>query len=180
MEMGDVDFCIGGNYKYTRGGPGAGWLAIHARHLERETLDTGWFAKKEVFGFERGPFRRAEGGDAWLECTPVVMTAYQARAGLRFTHALGLDRLRAYSLQQKQMLALELQRRDIMVRDEGGAFMLVPHDDADALQRMLKARGLNTDARHVPSGRSYVRVCPDILNTEDELVRAAEIIASAM
>ena len=45
----DVDFAVGGSYKYLRGGPGACFLYLHPRHLDGSlrTLDIGWFAKRE-------------------------------------------------------------------------------------------------------------------------------------
>ena len=49
----DVDFAVGGSYKYLRGGPGACFLYLHPRHLDGSlrTLDTGWFAKREPFAY---------------------------------------------------------------------------------------------------------------------------------
>lgn len=181
LETIGADFAIGGSYKYFRGGPGAGWLAIHPRHLSTDqpslrTLDTGWFAKRDTFGFARAdrPLL-ASGGDAWMECTPAAATAYQASAGIALLLALGVERLRAYSLEQQTFLADQLQQRGVEVRwiEPHGAFLLVPSPDAPALSRSLKAAGLNTDARG-----PHVRLCPDILNTRDELTRAASIVAS--
>ncbi|MEI8282450.1 MAG: aminotransferase class V-fold PLP-dependent enzyme, partial [Armatimonadota bacterium] len=45
-----ADFCVGGCYKYLRGGPGACFLAIapHILASGRKTLDTGWFAKEDT------------------------------------------------------------------------------------------------------------------------------------
>ena len=42
----DVDFAVGGSYKYLRGGPGACYLYLAPRHLDGRlrTLDIGWFA----------------------------------------------------------------------------------------------------------------------------------------
>ena len=40
---------------------------------------------------------------------------------------------------------------------------------------------MNTDARPCPSGRTaHVRLCPDIMNTDDELARGAAIVAGVM
>ena len=51
----DVDFAVGGAYKYLRGGPGACFLYLHPRHLDGglRTLDTGWFAKRDPFAYLR-------------------------------------------------------------------------------------------------------------------------------
>ncbi|MCC6677332.1 MAG: aminotransferase class V-fold PLP-dependent enzyme [Phycisphaerales bacterium] len=187
-ELGP-DFAVGGSYKYTRGGPGPGWLAIHPRHLvdgtagpggdaqpALRTLDTGWFAKKDTFGFQR-PTRPllSSGGDAWLENTPAPVIAYQARAGLELVLAIGVARLRTYSLEQQAFLEGELKKRGVAVRhpDPHGAFLLVPSPDAPGLVRRLKERKVNTDAR-----LGQVRLCPDILTTRDEMARASDIVAA--
>lgn len=180
-----ADFAVGGSYKYTRGGPGAGWLAIHPRHLSSgeaqpvlRTLDTGWFAKKDTFGFQRPdkPLLTA-GGDAWLENTPAPVLAYQARAGLRLALAVGVDRLRAYSVEQQAFLKVELEKRGVPVRhpEPHGAFLLVPSADAAGTVKKLKARGVNTDSR-----LGHVRICPDLLNTREEMARGAEMIAECL
>lgn len=183
-ELGP-DFAVGGSYKYTRGGPGAGWLAIHPRHLAEgdaqpalRTLDTGWFAKKDTFGFQR-PARPllSAGGDAWLENTPAPVIAYQARAGLELVLAIGLQRLRTYNLEQQEFLAGELRKRGVTVRrpEPHGAFLLVPSPDAPATVERLKRRKVNVDAR-----LGHVRLCPDLLNTRAEMTRGAELVADAL
>src|SRR5205807_6404463 len=47
----NVDFAVGGSYKYLRGGPGACFLYVHPRHLDANlrTLDIGWFANSVPF-----------------------------------------------------------------------------------------------------------------------------------
>lgn len=183
-ELGP-DFAVGGSYKYTRGGPGAGWLAVHPRHLAEggaqpalRTLDTGWFAKQDTFGFER-PARPllSSGGDAWLENTPAPVLAYQARAGLELVLAIGVGRLRAYSVEQQVFLKAELEKRGVPVRhpEPHGAFLLVPSEDAPGAVERLKRRRVNVDAR-----LGHVRLCPDFLNAREELVRGAELIAECL
>lgn len=178
MAQLDADFMIGGSYKYTRGGPGACWLALHPRLLNGDlvTLDTGWFAKKDPFLYERSDVPiLGEGGDSWLESTPPVLTYYQARSGLAFTLAIGVDRLRKYNLSQQQLLREAFADHGVECvvpkhSDRYGAFTLVPSPNASLLVKELKAAGVNTDSR----GR-FVRFGPDILNTQDELLNAAKI-----
>ncbi len=175
----DVDFAVGGSYKYLRGGPGACFLYIAPRHLDGSlrTLDIGWFAKRDAFAYERpDPPQLAEGGDAFLESTPPVLTAYQARAGQLLLAALGVARVRAYSLAQQQRLLALLASTGVEAKggtEDRGAFVTIVSPHARAWCDALAARGIVTDAR----GR-FLRLCPDILTTERELELAAEAVAA--
>lgn len=169
-----VDFAIGGCYKYLRGGPGVGWLYVRPGLAETlRTLDTGWFAKHEPFKYERpDPPQFAAGGDAWLESTPPVLAPVQALAGLEMTLELGVDRLRDYSLEQKQLLADLLKMRGVESWGAGedfGAFITVTHPRADRVVAALAGRGVVADSRG-----DTLRLCPDILNSEGELAQVAE------
>jgi kynureninase len=175
----DVDFAIGGSYKYLRGGPGACYLYLHPRHLDGSlsTLDVGWFAKPEPFAYERpDPPRFASGGDAFFESTPAILPLYQARAGQIFTLAIGVDRLRAYSLAQQRRLIGRLREHGVEAAggsEDRGAFVVVriDHQGQGAAARCaerLAERGVTTDARG-----PWLRLCPDVLTTSDELDRAA-------
>ena len=175
-----ADFAVGGSYKYLRGGPGACFLYVAPRHLDARlpTLDIGWFAKEAPFDYVRpDPPRFAAGGDAWMESTPPILTWYQARSGQRFTLAIGVERLRAYSLAQQATLIGLLAERGIPAtgaRGDHGAFVAVRRDDAVDLASALKARGIDVDARG-----DCLRLCPDVLTTDDELRRAAAALAAS-
>jgi len=165
----EADFAIGGSYKYLRGGPGACWLYVRPGLVDSmRTLDTGWFAKKDVFSYLRPePPEFGAGGDAWLESTPPVLGCFQALAGLEFTLEVGVDRLRAYSMAQKALLASLLP--EVTGADKHyGAFVTLKHRDAAALGAALEERGVKGDVRG-----EYLRLCPDILNPRAELERAA-------
>jgi kynureninase len=165
----DADFAIGGSYKYLRGGPGACWLYVHPRHHGLRTLDTGWFAKKDVFAYERpDPPQFAPGGDGWLESTPPVLAPFQALAGLELTLELGVERIHEYNAAQKATL-----RSLLPVEDHGGAFVTLRSPAANAMAVELEKRGVKTDARG-----DYLRLCPDYLNSHAELERAAREILS--
>jgi kynureninase len=177
----DVDFAVGGAYKYLRGGPGACFLYIAPRHLAAglRTLDVGWFAKADRFRYERpDPPRFAEGGDAWLESTPPVLTAYQARAGQLFTLAVGVHRLRAYSLTRQQALVAALAVHGVDAEGgttDRGAFVVVRRDDASALADRMRTQGIEVDARG-----PWLRLCPDVLTTREELEQAAGVLARCL
>ena len=170
----DVDFAVGGSYKYLRGGPGACFLYLHPRHLDGSlrTLDIGWFAKRDPFSYRRpDPPELGEGGDAFLESTPPVLTFYQARAGQQLALALDPLRIRAYSLQQQRRLVALLAEHGVSARggtEDRGAFVVVETADAARWCDALASRGVITDARG-----PWLRLCPDIVTTDDELVRAA-------
>lgn len=175
----DIDFAIGGAYKYLRGGPGAAWLYVHPRHLEgpRTTLDTGWFATPEPFAFER--LERpsfARGANGWLESTPAVLPFYQARAGLEFTLAVGVERLRAYSLRQQEILIGRLGEQGITTLGAGephGAFIVI--NPPKAVAGRLLEEEVVADARE-----GLLRLCPDILNSSQELQQIAGRVAHAL
>jgi len=176
--MGDADFMGGGSYKYTRGGPGACWLAIAKRHRESDTLrtlDTGWFAKKDPFAFERAETAiREPGGDGWMESTPSVLPLYQARAGLELTLGLGVERIREYGLAQNCKLISAFADRGLPVfqptdPSEFGGYVLLSVPDASEVAKELKTLGVNADARG-----GAVRFGPDLLTTEAEVEQAAD------
>ncbi len=172
------DFVIGGSYKYLRGGPGACFLYISPEALESELtpLDVGWFAKQDAFLYQRpDPPQFAPGGDAFLESTPPVFTYYQARAGQQFTLAVGVARIREYQIDRLTRLKRYLS--DAGVESTGadadhGAFLTICHSNATSLATALSERGIHTDARG-----PYLRLCPDLLTRDEELVRAASALA---
>src|SRR5437667_7828795 len=172
----EADFAIGGSYKYLRGGPGACWLYVRPGLIDSmRTPDTGWFAKKDVFSYARPePPEFGAGGDAWLESTPPVLACSQALAGLELTLELGVERLRAYSMAQKQVFAELLP--DVEGADKHhGAFVTLKHRAAAALAAELEKQGVKVDARG-----EYLRLCPDILNSRAELERAAATLRALL
>ena len=173
----DVDFAVGGSYKYLRGGPGAAFLYLHPRHLDGSlrTLDIGWFAKRDRFSYERpDPPVFAEGGDGFLESTPPIITCYQARAGQRLLLAIGPARIREYSLrQQRRLVELLAQHRVASTggTPDRGAFVVVESPKAAQWCAALATRGIVTDARG-----QWLRLCPDVLTRDADLVTAAAAV----
>ncbi len=173
----DVDFAVGGCYKYLRGGPGTGFLYVNplSRALENPPLDVGWFALKMPFQFERSPvLELADGPNAWMESTFPALISYQARAGLELVTQVTVAAIREHSLSQQSLLRAALKDQGVPVFEpsdptEFGAFTLVVHPRAKQLESLLKAHGVIADSRG-----PYLRICPDLLTTNEEIAMAAK------
>jgi len=188
VDVGQMhaDFMIGGSYKYLRGGPGACFLYISPEALESglRPLDTGWFANSDTFAYQRpSPPALKSGGDAFLESTPPVLTWYQARSGQEFTLAMGVERLRAYSLKQLGPLRgylpgllLDAGIRAVTGGDaQHGAFLAIRLANAMDLPAKLEREGIVCDARG-----EWLRLCPDCLTRDEELHRAVAALAKIL
>jgi len=181
VQMG-ADFVVGGSYKYLRGGPGAGFLYIAPEMLEAglRPLDTGWFANADTFEYRRPDLPELKrGGDAFLESTPPVLTWYQARSGMEFTLAMGVARLRTYSLEQLVALSSYLANAGVGAvkgGDEGhGAFLAIRLANAMEFPTQLKRKGVVCDARG-----EWLRLCPDCLTNDEELRHAANALGGLL
>jgi kynureninase len=105
-----------------------------------------------------------------------VLAPAQALAGLEFTLALGVERARAYHLAQKERFAAQLAQHGIRVEGAGsqfGAFLSFAHPEAARLSAELLQRGVKTDAR-----ADRLRLCADLLNTDEDLAVAAEALGT--
>lgn len=178
----NADFVIGGSYKYLRGGPGAGFVYLSPEVLDSglRPLDTGWFANEGLFTYKRSdpPILRA-GGDAFLESTPPVLTWYQARSGQEFVLAIGVERLRQWSLDQLGRLKGYLAEAGVPSVTGGdedhGAFLTVRHAKATQLPELLAEHRIMADARG-----EWLRLCPDCLTRDEELRYAAMALGSVL
>jgi kynureninase len=176
------DFMIGGSYKYLRGGPGACFLYISPSALDSDLrpLDTGWFANSEEFAYQRPDLPVFKpGGDAFLEATPPILTWYQARSGQQFTLAMGVERLRAYSLWQLGLLREHLANSGINSVIGGdarhGAFLAIRLACATKLPPLLQQKGVICDARG-----EWLRLCPDCLTRDEEMRPAASVLSDLL
>ena len=87
-----------------------------------------------------------------------------------------VSRLRAFSLDLQRRLVQALAGRGVEATggtEDRGAFLIVVDERAEAWSDALGHRGVVTDAR----GR-FLRLCPDLLTTEDEIAAAAEAVAA--
>jgi kynureninase len=173
-----VDFAVGGSVKWLCGGPGAGWLYVRpdlAATLEPAL--TGWYGHARPFAFEPEQ-DYAEGAARFLAGTPNVPALYAATAGYDVIEEIGVERIRARSVEQTTLLIELLEAAGF---DPGsprepelrGGTVVVKTPEFEAVNAELAARGVLVDSRP----ETGLRLGPHFFNTDDELRFTVEQIA---
>jgi kynureninase len=179
----NVDFAVGGSVKWLCGGPGNGWLYVRPDLAEvLEPTFMGWQAHARPFAFEP-ELEYAERSARFLTGTPNVPALYAATAGYDLIEEISVERIRANSLRQTQLL--------IDLVDEAGFEVASPRDPVrrggtvtvrtpsfEAVHHELAERQILCDFR--PG--AGIRLGPHYYNTDDELRfvvdQVAEIVTS--
>ncbi len=173
----NVDFAVGGSVKWLCGGPGNGWLYVRpdlAAVLEPTFM--GWQAHARPFGFEP-ELEYADGAARFLTGTPNVPALYAATAGYDLIEEIGVDRIRAGSVRQTELLIDLLDAAGFQVgspRDPSrrGGTVTVRTPEFEAVHKELAERQILCDFR--PD--AGLRLGPHYYNTDDELRFAVEQI----
>jgi kynureninase len=173
----NVDFAVGGSVKWLCGGPGNGWLYIRPDLADRlEPTYTGWQAHERPFGFEE-EMAYAHGAARFLTGTPNVPALYAATPGYDLIEEVGVDRIRANSLRQTQLLidladaaGFEVRSPRDPLRRGGTVTVHVP--EFPAVHRELTERQILCDFR--PD--AGIRLGPHYFTSDDELRHAIEQI----
>jgi kynureninase len=166
----DVDFAVGGSVKWLCGGPGNGWLYVRPDLAERLTPTyTGWQAHETPFAFEE-EMRFTSGAARFLTGTPNVPAHYAATPGYDLIEEIGVDRIRANSLRQTQLLIDLAGEAGFDVRsptspERRGGTVTIHVPDFPAVHRELTERQILCDFR--PD--AGIRLGPHYYNTDDEL-----------
>jgi kynureninase len=168
----EVDFAVGGSVKWLCGGPGNGWLYVRPDLTPRlEPTVTGWQAHAAPFAFEP-ELRYADGAARFLTGTPNVPALYAATPGYTLIEEIGVDRIRANSLRQTELLirladAAGLDVRSPRDSSRRGGTVTVHVPDFEAVHKELGERGVICDFR--PG--AGIRLGPHYYNTDAELER---------
>jgi kynureninase len=177
----DVDFAVGGSVKWLCGGPGAGWLYVRPDLIERlEPAVTGWQAHARPFAFEP-ELEYAEGIARFLTGTPNVPALYACTPGYDLIEEIGVERIRANSLRQTQLLIDGADARGFGVRsprepERRGGTVTVNVPDFEAVHKELAERQILCDFR--PD--AGLRLGPHYFNTDDELEHVLDEVADIL
>jgi kynureninase len=173
----EADFAVGGSVKWLCGGPGAGWLYV--RPDLAETLEpalTGWYGHARPFAFEPEQ-DYAQGAARFLAGTPNVPALYAATAGYDVIEEIGIERIRARSVEQTTLLIELLEEAGFdpgspREPERRGGTVVVKTPDFARVNSELAERGILVDCRP----ETGLRIGPHFYNTDDELRFAVEQI----
>jgi kynureninase len=167
----DVDYLVGGSVKWLCGGPGAGY--VYAKPDLIPTLRpsfVGWQAHEMPFAFDAGPIRYRHDAGRFLNGTPHVPCLYSAASGYRIIAEVGVETIRARSLQLSQRLFDRADAAGFTINspreaERRGATVTLGVPEAAAVARTLISREFIVDYR--PG--AGIRVGPHFYNTEEEV-----------
>ena len=173
-----VDFAAGGSVKWLCGGPGAGWLYVRPDLADRlEPAFVGWQGHAEPFAFEPA-IRYAPGAARFLTGTPNVPALYAASAGYDIVHEVGVERIRARSLELTGRLIDRLDAAGLELvsprepQDRGGS-VVVRVPAPPAVYAEMERRAILADVRPDVG----IRLGPHFFTTDDEVDEAVAAIA---
>jgi len=173
----NVDFAVGGSVKWLCGGPGNGWLYVRPDLADvLQPTFMGWQAHARPFGFEP-ELEYAEGAARFLTGTPNVPALYAATAGYDLIEEIGVERIRAKSIQQTQLLIDLLDAAGFDVgsprdAERRGGTVTVRTPEFEAVHKELAERQILCDFR--PD--AGLRLGPHYYNSDEELRFAVEQI----
>lgn len=165
-----VDFMVGGSVKWLCGGPGAGYLYVSPRIVDRlEPRAAGWFSHARPFGFEPPPIEYAAGVGRFVGGTPNMPAYYQAREGYSIVRDVGVDAIREKARRQTALLYDGARARGYTVNsperfERRGNHVTVDLPGAEAVKNELIRRGYVVDYRPGVG----IRIAPHFYNGDDE------------
>jgi kynureninase len=176
-----ADVVVGGTHKWLGGG-GTGLAFLYVRPSLAERLEPahpGWFGCGSVMEFGEG-YAAPAGARRFQQGTPAVEPMYTARAGLRTVLEVGVERIRARSLELTSRMLDRLEARGVRAStpravEARGGMICLDRPDAEAIERALDERGIDVDYR--PG--AGLRVAPHYCHREDECDRVVDAIVEA-
>jgi kynureninase len=176
VPLPDTVWILGGGYKYLQLGEGNCFLRLPPHADELRPAFTGWFAEFAELAVEKKPgaVEYPKGGMRFAGATYDPTSHYRAARVFDFfdEQRLTPDALRESYLRQTTLLAEALGVRGR--RDDFGGFLALEVPEAEDVSRRLREEGVLTDSR----GR-WLRLGPAPYLTDDQLARAAELVAVA-
>ena len=169
VNVWNADFVVGSCVKFLCGGPGAGFLWVNDRVLtECQPTDVGWFSHADPFEFDIHHFRYADSALRFWGGTPAVLPYTVAANSLETINQIGIERIRAHSLELTQAIIDKVPRKYLFSPSRpsrrGGTVVLDFGERQSAVTDALAAAGVHFDSRH-----TGMRLSPHIYTSRDEI-----------
>lgn len=173
----DADFVVGSCVKFLCGGPGAGFLWVSDRVLhECRPTDVGWFSHADPFEFDIHHFRYAESALRFWGGTPPVLPYVVAANGLETLLGIGIERIRAHSLELTQAIIGSVSRKHLFTpsrpASRGGTVVLDFGDRQAEAAAALAEAGVHFDLR-----RSGMRLSPHVYTSKTDIETVVDCLA---
>ncbi len=173
-----VDFYTSGPLKWLCGGPGLAYLYVRAELVERlRPRITSWFAAERQFDFDLESFEYRADARRFELGTPALPTIHTALGGQEIVDEVGLSGIVARNRALTEHLVACAGSAGFEVRvppaERRTAIVMIPHADPAGAVRHLARHDVIVD--HRPG---FVRVSPHFYNTEAEIERCVEALAS--
>jgi len=173
----NADFVIGSCVKFLCGGPGAGFLWVNDRVLhECRPTDVGWFSHADPFEFDIHNFRYAESALRFWGGTPAVLPYSVAANSLETILGIGVERIRAHSLELTQALIDNVPRKYLFTparpASRGGTVVLDFGEQQSVAAAALRDAGVYFDVR-----RTGMRLSPHIYTSREEIETVVSCLA---
>jgi kynureninase len=176
VPLPDTVWVLGGGYKYLQLGEGNCFLRLPPQADELRPAFTGWFAEFAELAAEKKPgaVEYPKGGMRFAGATYDPTSHYRAARVFDFfaEHGLTPETLRENYVRQTTLLAEALGAPGR--REEFGGFLALEVPEAEDVSRRLADAGVLTDSRG-----GWLRLGPAPYVTDDQLARAAELVAVA-
>lgn len=161
---------VGGPLKYLLGGPGVAF--VYVRRDVAPTLRptvTGWFSQRDFFAFDSSAVDWPDNAQRLALGTPSPQSIFAAAAGLDIILEVGIDRIRARTLELTGYLIDRATDAGFVVRTprdpaRRGAVVTFEVPDSKKVLEELLDRGVIVDERH-----GALRVCPYFYSSEDDV-----------
>ena len=171
-----IDILLTGCLKWLCGGQGLAFLYCRRELIQRmQPLIVGWFGTKDPFDFDRSELRLRDDARRFETGTYALPQAWTASGGLEIISDVGVDKIRARSIELTTRLIeflqeLELEILSPLESDRRGGLVRVRipggRKRADAVLHELFARDVVLDSRN-----DSLRISPHFFNDEDDLER---------
>lgn len=158
--------------------PGLAYLYVREALVEElEPRITSWFATERQFDFDLEGFEYRSDARRFEMGTPALPTVHTALGGQEIIDEVGIDEIVRRNRELTEHLIGRAGDAGFTLRlaspEHRTAIVMIHHDDPPGAVRHLADQGIIVD--HRPG---FVRVSPHFYNTEQEIDRCVDALAS--